>query len=209
MAAPNNQVVCADGCDANSLSPVDFSLCNGAPEKGEYQRAFLTNLDGNQNFDPWAEPVTGTEVNDPEAWADRMDQTGASTGAILTFHIIGEKADPEVNRLEFSLDRTRILSRKHVVAWEVDEMSDMIHDALRKLSQCGGTFGLWLETSAGKLMSSSEGHHIPIQADVFCEMNVTKGDGNRRFWHGTFEWEDLGTEMVMDSVVPATPEPGS
>ena len=207
----NTPVTCATGCNTNSISGADFSLCNPKYAEGEFQRSFLTNLDEFANFGAFDEsdPLDDAAVNSAVAWSNRMDQTGAADGAIVTWHIIGEKVAPEVTRSTSSLDRERVANRKHVVAWECDEYSDLINDMFRKISECGLTAGLWLETRGKILFSSTEGHHIPITAQVFCERIVEKGKEGRIIWQGTFEWDELGTETTMDSVAPATPEPGS
>ena len=204
----NNPVTCPEAC-TNTLSAVDSSVCSPQFRKGQVQRVFLTDLNQYANFDEFAEPVTGTEVNDPEAWSARMDQTAVANGAIITLHVIGEKPRPEDEKAEFSLGRERVTGRKHTVNFTCDETSDLIHDFFRRVSECGWTGGVWYETSAPDLFSSTDGHHIPITGSIAAGMVIPRERSGLRVWEGEITWEELGTETAMESPVPATPETGS
>lgn len=205
----NNPVTCPQGC-SNTLTAVDFSLCSPSFLTGQIQRLFLTDLNQNSNFDEYATPVSGTEVNDPAAWSSRMDQTAVANGAIITLHVIGSKAVPEDETLEFSMGRERVTGRTHTLELEIDETSDLIHDFFRSKTQCGWTGGAWYEIANGgnpMLASSHEGHHIPIELSLKGGWEIPVERSGKVVWRIQATWKTLGTETLMASPVPATPEP--
>lgn len=205
----NNPITCPTGC-SNSLVAVDPSYCNPEFLTGQIERIFLTDLNVNANFDAFTTPVSGTEVNDPVAWTTRMDQTAQAAGAIITLPVIGSKAVPEDTEVEFSQGRTRVTGRTHTVELEIDEHSDLIHDFCRMVTTCGWTGGMWYEIANGgnpKLASSDEGHHIPIEVSLKGGFEIPVERDGKVVWRLTASWKVMGTETLIDSPVPSTPEP--
>jgi hypothetical protein len=208
----NNAITCDNSCDAQSLTAVDPSYCNPTFLTGQIQRAHFTMLDGDANFGAYdsTEPLASDAVNNPAAWSARMDQTAVAAGAIITMPVIGSKALPEDEVAEFSQGRERVTARTHTLELEFDEHSDLMHDFWRKVTTCGLTCGMWYEIANGGtpyLASSHEGHHIPIEVSLKGGMEIPVERAGKVVWRITATWKTLGTETLMPSPVPDTPEP--
>lgn len=199
----SNPVVCASGC-AETLSAVKSSICNPETRRGEISRIFIGRR-GNP-FDAPATPVTGTEVNDPDAWTARIDQSAVAADAIVIIHVIGEKARPEEEELEMSLGRKKVLKRTHTVSFVSDEFNDENHDFFRA-TECGGIFDVWYETSDGLLFGNADGVEIGIQASIKAGMVIPRERSGAIVWEGELTWEAKHTETFIDSPVPDAPEP--
>lgn len=204
IAMPN-PVTC-ENC-ATSLPANSQSICTGKTIPSQVQRLFLTLLNEHANFDAPSDTPGGTEVNDPVAWSARMDQSAASDGAIVSVHVIGNKPRPEVVKTEMSLGRSKQTGQKHQIQFKADEFNPTAHDFWRKVSQCGGTFGLWYETSGKHLWGSTEGIEIPIRVNIAAGMVIPVERAGVIVWEGEVTWEDLGTENYIDSPVPDVEEP--
>lgn len=202
MPNPVTCVNCQDSLPAN-----EASICNPQVQAGQIQRILLTKLDGNQNFDEAADPVSGTEINDPAAWSARMDQTAQAVGAIVTLHVIASKPRPEATKTDISLGRKRQTGQKHIVPFKVDEVNPVSHDFWRKVSQCGFQGGAWYETSGKLLFGSTEGVEFPIKVSIAAGMVIPVERGGVITWEGEMEWEEMGTENYIASVVPDAEEP--
>lgn len=201
-----NPVTCEDCAD--SLPENEVSICSPVIRRGsQIQRLFITKLDANSDFTPPADSVIATSVNNPEAWSDRMDQTGQSDGAIITVHVIGSKARPEDTKNTVSLNRERVTGRKHTVAFKVDELNAKAHDFWRKVSKCGFTGGLWYETFGKLLFGHADAVEAPIRMSIGAGMVIPVEVGGIITWEGEATWEELGTENFIESVVPDAPEP--
>lgn len=195
------------------IGEVDSSLCKPKVRAGQVQRVFITLLDDNANFTPFLTAgdggVIGTSVNNPAAWSDRMDQTGASDGAIITLHCIGDKPLPEDEEQELPMGQTRVLDRAHTLNFTVLETSDNINMLMRQWAAFGATVGLWYETSQPTLCGSGTAIHIPIQASIKPGQVIPRERSGAHVWEVTATWKDMKPEDMIDSPVPATPEPGA
>lgn len=193
------------------LGEVDPSLCRPKIRSGQVQRIFITLLDGNESFGAYdsTNPLDATAVNNPSAWSDRMDQTGTIPGAIITLHVMGEKALPEDEEQELPLGMTRVLARNHTLSASLPETSDKINMLMRQWAKYGATVGAWYETSQPTLLGSADGIHIPIRMSIKAGQVVPRERSGIHGWEITGTWKELGSEDMIDSPVPATPEPGS
>ena len=194
----------------NVIGEVDPSLCKPKVRAAQVQRVFATLLDGNENFGPYnADPDTVGVLNNPAAWSARMDQTGTATGAIITLHCIGEKPLPEDEEQELPLGQTRVLDRSHTLNFTVLETSDKINMLMRQWAAFGATVGIWYETSQPTLLGSGTAVHIPIQASIKPGQVIPRERSGAHVWEVTATWKDMKPEDMIDSPVPATPEPGA
>lgn len=195
---------------ASVIGEVDSSTCKPKVRAGQVQRAFITLLDGNEDFDPYDDTTpSATAVNNPEAWTSRIDQTGESTGAIIVLHGIGDKPLPEDEPQELPLGQERTLNRNHTLNFTVYETSDKINMLMRKWAAFGATVGLFYETSQPTLMGSGTAIHKPIRASVKPGQVIPRERSGAHVWEVTFTWKDMKPEDMIDSPVPDTPEPGA
>ena len=205
-------IVEPENCDS-VIGEVDSSICKPKVRSGQVQRAFITLLDGNEDFTPFVTASDGgvisTSVNNPAAWTSRMDQTGEATGAIITLHGIGEKPLAEDEEQELPLGQTRVLDRVHTLPFTVFETSDKINMLMRKWAAFGATVGLWYETSQPTLLGNGTAIHKPIRASVKPGQVIPRERAGVHVWEVSFTWKDLKPEDMIDSPVPDTPEPAT
>lgn len=203
-----NAVTCVS-C-TSSLPAYEASVCNPQTQSGGIQRLFLTLLGDGADFNPPAvspTPPAAGDVDFPGSWSARQDNTAAATNFIITAHVKASKDRPEDTKAELSLKRTKVTGRKHTVKFSVDEVNKKSHDFWRKVSQCGLQCGMWYETSGKLLFGSTEGVEIPIKVSIAAGMVIPVENDGIITWEGEAEWDVLGTENFIPSVVPDAEEP--
>lgn len=129
--------VCPTGCLENTPPPAfEFDFCAPVTHAGEVSEIWLTKK-GN--------PLTGantaallTELNTRMA---ALDDT-----KIVRLYGVGDKPAPTINEVTMSRGRKQIVSRDHVVNFDIDETNDANYEGMRQV-QCGVAYTAWYLTS--------------------------------------------------------------
>ena len=139
---------CPTTCSA-SVADVSFNECAPETHWGEISKLYVTNLD-----------FAGfTDVTDLSEWTANLGDTGDDK--IRTIICIGEQPEPEQTEVPISGDRTVVGYKNFILNIEIDETNDTNYNFLC-MSECGGKYLLWYETSDGILYGGNEGIEASI-----------------------------------------------
>lgn len=147
---------CPTTC-SGSLQDVKFNEC--APENhwGEISKIYIAQSDfesvdnaGNPGF---------SDVTSLTEWNDNLSDT--ADGKIRTLIVIGELPEPEVLEVPMSGDRIAIGYKTFNLNFLIDETNDTIYNFLL-MSECGGKYLIWYETSDGILYGGNAGIKVSL-----------------------------------------------
>lgn len=140
---------CPTGC-SGSVADVLFDECTPETHWGEVSKLYLTDLD----FPGF------TDVSDLAEWTANLGDSGDDK--IRTFIVIGEQPEPEQTEVPISGDRTVVGYKKFILNLEIDETNDTNYNFLM-MSECGGKYLAWYETSDGMLYGGNDGIEVSLK----------------------------------------------
>ena len=134
---------CPTDC-SGSVQAVSFNEC--APERhwGEISKVYV----GPSDLADFADVTSLAE------WTGKLADTGDDK--IRTLICIGEQPEPEQTEIFTSGNRYAYSPKKFLINFEIDETNDANYTFL-SMSECGGKFKIWYETSDGILYGGSAG----------------------------------------------------
>jgi hypothetical protein len=182
MAYEQYEVTCPASCaDAAAAIPV-FKFDECAPEinGGEIQKIYLA---------PIGQPFT--DVESASEWTTRLAAAANAATKLTVLHVIADKPKPTGQTKEVSLGRKITLGKDHVVNATVDETTIENHKAFSQISQCGGRFLMWYETSGGLVFGGNKGIKVSIDADMI----VPRSKGDSITWDLVLSWNTRETEQ--------------
>jgi hypothetical protein len=145
---------CPTTC-AGTLGAVDFDDCAPEVHYGEIAKLYLWVL-GEAPF------ATQAEFDSAAHWATHISDSGATSGAIREFIIMGELPEPEQTEVAISGDRTVTGFKKFVMNFEIDETNETNYNFLL-LSECGGKYKACFETADGIIYGGYNGLEVSLK----------------------------------------------
>jgi hypothetical protein len=126
------------------VADVSFNEC--APENhwGEVSKIYIAGAD----FAGFADVTSLAE------WTANLSDT--DDDKIRTLIVIGELPEPETTEVPISGDRIAIGYKTFNLNFEIDETNDLNYNFLL-MSECGGKYTIWYETSDGLLYGGNDG----------------------------------------------------
>lgn len=170
----NTNPTCPTGC-TNTPPEVLFDYCAPVTGFGEINYIYVASAADNTYLDDWSSL---------SEWTDRLSQDGVVGTEIRKLTVIGNKPAPEYQEIEMSLNRKRVSTKMHTVAFRIDEITDENYAALRQF-ECGGTFRIWYEDYAGYLYGGNAGIEATIKADHV----IPESSQELQYFEGTVTWE--------------------
>ena len=142
---------CPTDC-TGSVQAVSFNECAPETHWGEISKVYLAPAD----------LADFADVTSLAEWTGKLADTGDDK--IRTLIGIGEKPEPEQTEVPISGDRVVTGYKKFVVNFEVDETNETNYNFLA-MSECGGKYKIWYETSDGILYGGNAGLEVSIKAN--------------------------------------------
>jgi hypothetical protein len=133
-----------------------------------------------------------TDVTDLAEWTSNLSQTADDKIRKLT--VIGELPEPELTEISYSGDRVARGSKTFNLAFEVDETNETNYNFLL-MSECGGKYLIWFETSDGILYGGNDG----IEASVLLNLMVPRERTALVKYMGKATWKSLKSPYRCDS----------
>lgn len=103
---------------------------------------------------------------------------------ILT--VLGDKAAPEETVQDFSGGRQQVMSRKHTINFEIDEINDTNYAAMRQIQAGGGQFQIWYTVADGKYLY---GGNKGIPVSVRMSELIPREKNGKMVLSGTLTWD--------------------
>jgi hypothetical protein len=132
------------------VADVSFNECAPEYHWGEVSKIYITGL----NFPGFFNPASLAE------WTAALSDT--ADDKIRTLIVIGELPEPETTEVPTSGDRIAIGFKTFNLNFEIDETNDLNYNFLL-MSECGGKYLIWYETSDGILYGGTEGLEVSIR----------------------------------------------
>lgn len=132
------------------VADVSFNECAPEYHWGEISKIYITGL----TFPGFFNPASLAE------WTASLSDT--ADDKIRTLIVIGELPEPETTEVPTSGDRIAIGYKTFNLNFEIDETNDLNYNFLL-MSECGGKFLIWYETSDGMLYGGTKGLEVSIR----------------------------------------------
>jgi hypothetical protein len=142
---------CPTTC-AGYLADVSFNECTPEYHWGEISKIYLASIThpGFINAGALAE------------WTAWLSDTADFAYSIRTLTVIGELPEPETSEVPTSGDRIAIGYKTFNLNFEIDETNDINYNWLL-MSECGGKYVIWYETSDGILYGGNDGIEVSLR----------------------------------------------
>lgn len=186
-------ILCVPECPttcSGALEEVSFNEC--APEKhwGEISKIYIaeSNFESVDNaglpgFSDW------TSLTE---WNDNLSDT--AVGKIRTLIVLGDLPEPEVTEIPMSGDRIAIGYRTFNLPFQVDE-TNTINWTFFMMSECGGKYLIWFETSDGLLFGGNSGIEVNLKLSYLIPRERTA----LQEIIGKATWKSLRSPCRIDS----------
>lgn len=147
---------CPTTC-SGSLQDVSFNECSPEKHWGEISKIYIAPSDF-ESVDNAGSPGF-SDVTSLTEWNDNLSDT--ADDKIRTLIVIGELPEPEVLEVPMSGDRIAIGYKTFNLNFLIDETNDTNYNFLL-MSECGGKFLIWYETSDGILYGGNAGIEVSL-----------------------------------------------
>jgi len=134
---------CPTTCEG-SLQSVSFNECAPETHWGEISKIYV----GPADLAPFL------DVSALAEWTAKLADTGDDK--IRTLIVIGEQPEPEQTEVPISGDRVVTGYKKFIINAEIDETNEINYNFMA-MSECGGKYLIWYETSDGILYGGNDG----------------------------------------------------
>lgn len=135
---------------SGSVSDVSFNECAPETHWGEVSKIYITESD-----------FAGfTDVTDLAEWTANLSDTGDDK--IRTLIVIGELPEPETTEVPISGDRIAIGYKTFNLNFAIDETNETNYTFML-MSECGGKYLIWYETSDGILYGGNDGIEVSLR----------------------------------------------
>lgn len=140
---------CPTTC-SGSVAEVSFNECAPETHWGEVSKVYITESD-----------FAGfTDVSALPEWTANLADTGDDK--IRTLIVIGELPEPETTEVPLSGDRVAIGYKTFNLNFTIDETNETNYNFLL-MSECGGKYLIWFETSDGILYGGNDGIEVSLR----------------------------------------------
>ena len=140
---------CPTTC-SGSVAAVSFNECAPETHWGEVSKVYITESD-----------FAGfTNVAALPEWTANLADTGDDK--IRTLIVIGELPEPETTEVPLSGDRVAIGYKTFNLNFTIDETNETNYNFLL-MSECGGKYLIWFETSDGILYGGNDGIEVSLR----------------------------------------------
>jgi len=102
------------------------------------------------------------DVSSLAEWTAWLSDTADFDYSIRTFIVIGELPEAETTEIQTSGDRIAIGYKTFNLNFEIDETNDTNYNVLL-MSECGGKYVMWFETSDGLLFGGNDGIEVSLR----------------------------------------------
>lgn len=140
---------CPSTC-AGALADVNFNECTPEYHWGEISKIYITE----SSFAGF------TDVSSLAEWTNNLSDT--ADNKIRTLIVIGELPEPETTEVPASGDRIAIGYKTFNLPFVIDETNDTNYNFLL-MSECGGKYLIWYETSDGILYGGNAGIEVSLR----------------------------------------------
>lgn len=132
------------------VADVSFNECAPEYHWGEVSKIYITA----SNFAGFA------DVTDLAEWTTNLSDT--DDDKIRTLVVIGELPEAETTEVPTSGDRIAIGWKTYNLNFDVDETNDVNYN-FHLMSECGGKYLIWYETSDGLLYGGNDGIEVSLR----------------------------------------------
>lgn len=180
---------CPSTC-SGSLADVSFNDC--APENnwGEVSKIYIAESNfesvdnaGNPGF---------SDVTSLTEWNDNLSDT--VDGKIRTLIVLGDQPEAETTEVSTSGDRVAIGYKTFNLNFEIDETNETNYNFLL-MSECGGKYLIWYETSGGLLFGGNAGIEVSLKLNYLIPRERTA----LQKIMGKATWKSLQSPFRCDS----------
>lgn len=158
---------CPTTC-SGSLADVLFNECAPEWHYGEVSKIYIAESDfesvdnaGNPGF---------SDVTSLTEWNDNLSDTVDSK--IRTLVVLGDLPEAETTEIAASGDRIAIGYKTFSLIFEIDETNDTNYNFLL-MSECGGKYLIWFETSDGLLFGGNLGIEVSLRLNYLIPRERT------------------------------------
>lgn len=172
---------CPTTC-SGAVADVSFSECAPTYHWGEVSKIYITESDfesvdnaGNPGF---------SDVTSLTEWTDNLSDT--ADNKIRTLIVIGELPEAETTEVPASGDRIAIGYKTFNLNFVIDETNDTNYNFLL-MSECGGKYLIWFETSDGLLFGGNLGIEVSLRLNYLIprERTALQTIGGKATWKST------------------------
>ena len=164
---------CPTDC-SGAVADVNFNDCTPELHWGEISKIYIVGSD----FAGFTDVATLGE------WTNNLGDTGDDK--IRTLTVIGELPEPEIAEVPYSGDRIAVGYKTFNLPFEIDETNETNYNFLL-MSECGGKYLIWFETSDGILYGGNDG----IEASVRLNLLIPKERTALKKYMGRATWKSL------------------
>ena len=172
---------CPSTC-SGSVPEVSFNECAPEYHWGEISKIYLSESDF----------VGFTDVSDLAEWLANLHDSGDDK--IRTLIVIGELPEPETTEVPTSGDRIAIGYKTFNLNFIIDETNDANYNFLL-MSECGGKYLIWYETSDGMLYGGNDGIEVSLRMNQIIPRERTA----IVTLSGKFSWKSLQSPFRCES----------
>lgn len=142
---------CPTTCSAY-LADVSFNECTPEYHWGEVSKVYLASTEHPGFMD----------VSNIAEWTAWLSDTADLDTSIRTLVVIGELPEAETTEVSTSGDRIAIGFKTFNLNFEIDETNETNY-AFLLMSECGGKYVMWFETSDGLLFGGNDGIEVSLR----------------------------------------------
>ncbi|MEN6569059.1 MAG: hypothetical protein ABFC18_03500 [Rikenellaceae bacterium] len=150
---------CPETC-SGYVADVNFNDCTPEKHWGEVSKIYLVGTD----FAGFA------DVSALGEWTTNLSDT--SDDGIRTLVVIGDLPEAETTEVPMSGDRIAIGYKTFNLNFEIDETNDTNYNFLL-MSECGGKYLMWFETSDGLLFGGNDGIEVSLRMNYIVPRERT------------------------------------
>jgi hypothetical protein len=180
---------CPTTC-SGSLADVSFNECAPEYHYGEVSKIYIAESNfesvdnaGNPGF---------SDVTSLVEWNDNLSDTADSK--IRTLIVLGDLPEAETTEIATSGDRIAIGYKTFNLIFEIDETNDTNYNFLL-MSECGGKYLIWFETSDGLLFGGNLGIEVSLRLNYMIPRERTA----LQKIMGKATWKSLQSPFRCDS----------
>jgi len=150
---------CATDC-SGILADVSFNDCAPELHWGEVSKIYIVGSD-----------FAGfTDVTDLAEWTANLSDT--ADNMIRTLIGLGDLPEPEITETPYSGDRVARGYKTFNLPFEIDETNEINYNFLL-MTECGGNYKIWFETSDGILYGGNDGIDVSFRANLMIPRERT------------------------------------
>jgi hypothetical protein len=151
---------CPDTCEGY-VADVSFNECAPETHWGEVSKIYVAEADH----------ACFMDVGDLAEWTAWLSDT--VDGGIRTLIVLGELPEAETTEVPLSGDRIAIGYKTFNLNFTIDETNETNYNFLL-MSECGGKYKIWFETSDGLLFGGNCGIDVSLRLNMIIPLARTE-----------------------------------